>query len=395
MNDSSIILIRYGEIGLKGKNRRIFEKKLVSNIRKSLLRFQQIEVLDRIGRIFVICEPNDEERVIEVLQKVPGIFSLSPALKSLKAIEEIQQNALLLVQQYISLHGRMPTFKVETRRADKNYPYTSPEISKMVGGYIHSHVKNIQVDVHRPELLVTVEIRENAYLFCDRLPGLGGMPYGSMGKAMVLLSGGIDSPVAAYMMMRRGVEVEAIHYHSYPYTTERAQEKVFRLAKILSTYSGKVRLCSINILPIQKAIRKICPPEEITILSRCFMMMIATRIAHERKALGLVTGESVGQVASQTMQGIHVTSAMTDLPVYRPLISRDKIEIMEVARAIETFETSILPYEDCCTVFLPDRVLTKPQLAKIQHSLAMLPVEVLIDEALESAEVHVLRAKNI
>lgn len=388
--ETGLLLVRYGEIGLKGKNIRTFEKRLSKNIKHALEHFSDIKVIDRHGRIYVEYDMRFQSEVIQAVKVVFGIVSVSPATRVALDLSEIKTAAVALVSEQ-RRKGKGNRFKVESRRANKTFPLTSPEISKVVGGYVHDAVDGIQVDVHTPEIVLNIEIREKAYLFCERIQGLGGMPYGSAGRGMLLLSGGIDSPVAAYLMARRGLYLEAVHFHSYPFTSVRAQDKVLELAKRLSAYTRYLRVHSINILEIQKAIRAACPSEEMTILSRVFMMKLAERIALERECKALVTGENLGQVASQTLESMTVTGSMVALPVFRPLLAYDKTEIMAEAERIDTFETSILPYEDCCTVFLPERVVTKPRIERIAHSLSLLDVEALIEAALETREVHVVK----
>lgn len=388
--DRSTILVRYGEIGLKGDNRRSFEKKLAQNIRNAIRHIPYIDVLDRRGRYFVEVPPEHAETVIDRLCKVPGVFSVSPALVTGVELDAIRTAAESLLREEIARYPEMPTFKVEARRADKRYPLTSPEIARRVGGYLYARIPGLRVDVHHPQVEVSIEVRDKAYLFCSRFPGIGGMPYGSAGKAAMLLSGGIDSPVAAYLMAKRGVEIEAVHYHSYPFTSERAADKVKTLAKKLTAFTRRLKITDVNILEIQKAIQEHCPEEQMTILSRVFMMKIATAIADRDGLAAICTGESVGQVASQTMESIYVTNHMTHLPVFRPLIAMDKTEIIEIAKRIDTFATSILPFEDCCTIFLPDRVVTKPRLDRIEASLRLLDVEGLVHRAVENAQSTVI-----
>lgn len=380
-----LLLVRYGEIGLKGKNIRTFEKKFVTNIKKALAKFPETVVLDKHGR--VIVEYNEEymDEIIEAVTNVFGVVSVSPATRVVKDIEVIKKTCLELA---LKLSQEMPikTFKIETNRADKGFPLNTPEINRTVGAHLLINTDHLKVDVHHPDLLLTVEIRDQVYIFSKRYPGVGGMPYGSAGKGLLLLSGGIDSPVAGYMMAKRGLELEAIHFHSYPFTSERALEKVVDLAAKLTKYTRNLKIHSINILEIQKAINEKCPSEEMTILSRCFMMKLAEQIANQFECKGLITGENLGQVASQTIEGMTVTNSMVELPVFRPLIAYDKVQIIEVAKRIDTFETSILPFEDCCTVFLPDRVVTKPRLDKIQQSLSLLDVDALVKEAISNKE---------
>ncbi|WP_053957682.1 tRNA uracil 4-sulfurtransferase ThiI [Inediibacterium massiliense] len=381
-----ILIARYGEIGLKGHNKSYFVNKLLGHIRGNLKDLGKMSVQHVGGLVFIDMGDYDEEDVIERVKKVFGIVSVSPTYKIQKDMESIYEGALAQVEERME-EENIKTFKVEARRGDKSFSLTSPELCREIGGFILSHTENLKVDVHHPEMILYVDIRDKAYIYSKKIPAYGGMPLGTNGKAMVLLSGGIDSPVAAWMMAKRGMEIEAVHYHSYPFTSERAKEKVIDLAKILCQYCGNIKLHSVNLLPIQKEINEKCPEEEMTILSRRFMMKIAQKIALKREANALVTGESIGQVASQTIQGLTVTNHAVDLPVFRPLIALDKVDIMDIAKKIDTFETSILPYEDCCTVFLPKRPVTKPRLERILISESNLDVEKLVDEAVESMEV--------
>ncbi len=381
-----MIVIRYGEIGLKGKNRGFFEKKLVSNIKHALVGLDGYKVIREHGRMYVECNADIEEDVIERTQKVFGIVGLCPAEKVENDLEAIKANALEQARVIVEETG-MERFKVEVKRSNKNFEMKSPEIARIVGGNINQNVEGVSVDVHTPEFVVTVEIRDVTYIYSREIKGFGGLPYGCAGKGMLLLSGGIDSPVAGWMMAKRGMEIEGVHFHSYPFTNDRAQEKVYDLARQLAHYTGFVRVHSVNLLEIQKAINEFCPSKEMTILSRRFMMAIAERIALDSKCQALITGENIGQVASQTVEGLTVTNSAVDLPVLRPLIAFDKLDIIDVAQKIGTFETSILPFEDCCTVFLPDKVVTRPVLENIEKSESNLEVEALITAAIENKEV--------
>ncbi|MBA1335808.1 MAG: tRNA 4-thiouridine synthase [Firmicutes bacterium] len=378
-----LILIRYGEIALKGHNRNFFINLLTKNIRKALRGINNRIVNDR-GRILVELAENsgDAEQAVERLKKVFGIVSVSVVTKVEKEMESIERAALEMVSRL-----KTATFKVEARRADKTFPLTSPEICGRVGAYILSGCEGIRVDVHNPETLVNIEIRDKAYIYTDAAMGPGGLPTGSSGKGILLLSGGIDSPVAGWMVAKRGVELQAVHFHSFPFTSERAKQKVIDIAKVLSGYTGGLKLHMVSLTDIQSSINQECPEEQGTILTRRFMMRIAARIAASEGALALVTGESLGQVASQTMESIYVTNASVELPVYRPLLGMDKVEIMERARNIGTYEISILPYEDCCTLFLPKFPETRPKLDKIMQSETHLDIDGLLEEALKSKEV--------
>ena len=384
----NVVIARYGEIGVKGKNRYIFEDKLVKNIRNSLKKLGKLKVYKQYGRIYIDIEDYDYEAIIEEARKVFGIVSLSPAVKFENNYEKLKEVCLELLKDKMEFEN-VETFKVESKRTDKTFRMTSLEMSRDIGGYLLSQLgENLKVDVRTPQVKVEAELREEACLaYLDRIDGYGGLPLGTNGKAMVLLSGGIDSPVAGWMVAKRGVDLELMHYHSYPFTSERAKEKVEELARILTSYCGRLRMNSINLLPIQKQINEHCREEEMTIISRRFMMKIAQKVAISRRCDALATGESIGQVASQTIQGLTVTNASVDIPVFRPLIAMDKSEIVDMAKKIGTFETSIIPEEDCCTVFLPKKPITKPKLEKIMLSEQNLDVEKLIDEAIENMEV--------
>lgn len=387
------MIVRYGEIGLKGDNRPYFEKRLVKNIKYALIGLDGYKVRKEHGRMYIECTNEIYDEVVERARRVFGIVGLCPADKVENDIEKIKEIAGEQVRRWIADTG-MASFKVETRRSNKGFAMKSPEVSRVVGGYLNQTIDEINVDVHNPEFIVHVEIRDVTYVYSEEISCYGGMPYGTAGKGMLLLSGGIDSPVAGWMIAKRGVELEAVHYHSYPFTSDRAKEKVMDLAKILAKYTNKIKIHSVNILEIQKAINENCPSEEITILSRRFMMGIAERIALETGCQALITGESIGQVASQTMEGLNVTNSRVNMPVFRPLIAMDKVDIIKIAEEIGTFETSIQPFEDCCTVFLPKRVVTRPKLEKIEHSESKLDVEGLIQKVMDEREIIEIRAEH-
>lgn len=390
----NVIIVRYGEIMLKGQNKRFFENKLVKNIRHSLSDLGKFKIYKEHSRIYIDIEDYNVDEITDRVKKVFGVVFISVAKRFEVDLDVIKEVALKELQDRMAEDNNIKTFKVETRRADKSFPLESLEISRQVGGYLNSNVENISVDVHKPDVRINVEVRDKAFVFSNRINGFGGLPLGTNGKAMLLLSGGIDSPVAGWLVAKRGVDIEAIHYHSHPFTSERAQDKVKDLAKILSIYCGRFRLYSVNLLPIQKEINEKCPEEQMTILSRRFMMMIAEEVAKANKCNALITGESIGQVASQTMESLNVTNASVDMPVFRPLIAMDKVDIIEKAYEIETYETSILPFEDCCTVFLPKHPVTKPKLEKILQSQEKLDVEKLINEAIENMEVEVITIED-
>ena len=384
----NILIVKYGEIGVKGKNRYIFENKLIKNVKNILKPIGKFNVYKEYGRIYVDLDGYDYEEVVEEVKKVFGIVGVCPAVRAEKDYNLLKELALKMLEEKIEQGYK--SFKVDSRRGDKDFKLTSQEMSLDIGGYLVSQVKDkIAVDVRNPEVKIHCELRQNhVMVYSDTIPGYGGLPLGTNGRAMSLLSGGIDSPVASWMVAKRGMELECIHFHSYPFTSEKSQEKVRDLAQILAKYCGRVRLHKVNMLEIQKSIGFNCKDEEMTIISRRFMMRIAERVAESRHCDALVTGESIGQVASQTIQGLTCTNASVKMPVFRPLIAMDKTEIIEVAQKIGTFETSILPEEDCCTVFSPKKPVTKPKLDRIEKSENKLDVEKLIQDAIDNIEVE-------
>lgn len=387
-----IILVRYGEIILKGLNRPVFEDKLISNIKSAIYKFGKAKVSKSQGRIYV--EPEDEKYDFDqVLQKITNIFgvvSVSPVWKIDTDYEQIKNYSLKMAQDLVNQYG-YKTFKVETKRGNKKFPMQSPEVSADVGGHIWENIPGLTVDVKNPDFIIFLEIRESSYVYSQIIKAHGGMPIGSNGKALLLLSGGIDSPVAGWMMAKRGVEIEAIHFYSYPYTSERAKQKVIDLAQIMSRYCGKIHLHIVPFTDIQLAINENCPEDQLTIIMRRIMMKISESIARKVDAMALITGESLGQVASQTMHALNCTDAAANMPVFRPLIGMDKVEVVDIARKIDTFDTSILPYEDCCTVFVAKHPQTKPKLEKILKSEAVFDFEPLIMTAIENTEVLVIK----
>lgn len=387
-----VILVRVGEIILKGLNRSAFEDKLIQNIKRTLYSLGKVQVVKSQARIYV--EPVEDhyefEAAMHKLTKVFGIVSVSPVWKIDTDFEVIKEHALVMASELVQRKGHK-TFKVETKRGNKRFPMESPEISRELGAHVLSHIPSLTVDVNNPSFILYVEVRESTYLYSEIIPANGGMPLGTNGKAALLLSGGIDSPVAGWMIAKRGVELEAVHFYSYPYTSERAKEKVIELTRILASYCSQINLHIVPFTEIQLEINEKCPGDEATIIMRRFMMMIAERIARSTGALALVTGESVGQVASQTIQSLAVTNAAVSMPVFRPLIGMDKNEVIEIARRIDTFETSILPYEDCCTVFVAKHPKTKPKLEKILHSESVLAMDALIEKAVQDTEVLRIR----
>ena len=383
-------LIKYAEIAIKGKNRHLFEDALVSQICHALREVDgEFNVRKEQGRIYVEAESEfDYEETVEALQHVFGIVGICPVIMAQD--EGFDALAQMVVAHVKEVYGdKSLTFKVDARRARKNYPMTSMEINAELGGRILDACPNMSVDVHDPDVMVHVEIRNQINIYSREIPGPGGMPVGSAGRAMLLLSGGIDSPVAGYMIAKRGVEIEATYFHAPPYTSERAKQKVVDLAKLVAKYSGPINLHIVNFTDIQLAIYEKCPHDELTIIMRRYMMKIAEHFAKENKCLGLITGESIGQVASQTMQSLAATNEVCTLPVYRPLIGFDKQEIIEISEKIDTYETSILPFEDCCTIFVAKHPVTKPNLNVIKHSEQKLNdvIDELMKTAIETTEV--------
>jgi thiamine biosynthesis protein ThiI len=383
-------LIKYAEIGIKGKNRYVFEDALCDRVAEKLAKVADgFEVVREQGRLKVNCpDVYDYDEAIEQMKKVFGVYEICPAY----VIEDASWDSLTKgVGEYVGeRYGNTPhTFKVEARRSDKSYPITSPQICADMGEYILNNFSEFKVDVHNPEILLYVEIRNYAYVYSDKVKGLGGMPVGANGHAMLLLSGGIDSPVAGYMVSKRGVTIDAVYFHAPPYTSERAKQKVVDLAKLISVYTGPIRLHVVNFTDIQLAIIDKCPRDELTIIMRRYMMRIAEHFAYEKKCQALITGESIGQVASQTPQSLIATNAVCTLPVYRPLIAFDKQDIVDIAEKINTYETSIKPYEDCCTIFVAKHPVTKPYLNIIERSEKKLTgtIEALVEKAINETEI--------
>ncbi|MBQ1329077.1 MAG: tRNA 4-thiouridine(8) synthase ThiI [Mogibacterium sp.] len=373
-------------------NKPYFERILIERLRGALSCFEDAEAKWIDGLMFVRV-PADipEDEVIAKCVRVFGVASVSPAVEAPKDINAIGRTAAAYMQKVIEEDG-VKTFKVKAHRADKSFAVESPDIARQVGGMVLKANQGLSVDVHRPECLLTVDVRrEAAYIFRDKIRGFGGLPLGTNGKGLILMSGGIDSPVAAFMMAKRGMSIEAVHYHSYPYTSQRAQRKVEELVKVLAGYMGTVKMHVINLLPIQEEIVKNCPEDETTLLVRRFMMRIAEQIAVKNGDMMLITGEDLGQVASQTAEALVVTDSVVKMPVMRPLIAMDKVDIMDKAREIGTYDISIQPYEDCCTVFLPKHPVTKPKLERIEKSEAALDVETLVKNAVESEEIIEIR----
>jgi thiamine biosynthesis protein ThiI len=383
----ALFLIRYGEIGLKGKNRRFFENALTSNIRKALVGVADCKVNQTHSRNFVEVQEGDPEAVAKRLSEVFGIVSISPVVIASLDLEDIKRVAL---REFSLVAKPGLRFKVATNRANKQFPMKSPAISAEVGGYLLEHINDLVVDVHTPEAKLNVEIREHdTYIFTRTIPGPGGLPVGVAGKGMLLISGGIDSPVAGWLSMKRGVTLEAIHFHSPPFTSERSKEKVIDLCRELSRFGTKIVLHTVHFTEIQKELRAKTPERFTVTLMRRMMFRIAERLAEKRGALALITGESLGQVASQTMESMNVIERVTTIPVFRPLIGLDKEEITVISKRMGTYPISIRPYEDCCTIFLPQFPVTRPKLRDIEEAEAHIDIEALITESLSKTETQI------
>ena len=388
-------LIKYAEIGVKGKNRYLFEEALVKQIKYALKKAEgEFQVRRTDGRIYVdALSEFDFDEAVESLKKVFGISGICPVVyMEDEGFEKLGQAVVKYVGEVYP--ERNKSFKVAARRARKNYPLNSMEINVELGGVVLDAYPEMHVDVHQPDILLNVEIRDKIYLYSQIIPGPGGMPVGTGGKAMLLLSGGIDSPVAGWMIAKRGVKIDAVYFHAPPYTSERAKTKVVDLAKKVAAYAGPVWLHVVNFTDIQLYIYDKCPHDELTIIMRRYMMRIAEHIARETECLGLITGESIGQVASQTMASLAATNEVCTMPVYRPLIGFDKMEIVDIAEKIDSYETSILPYEDCCTIFVAKHPVTKPNLNIIKRHEQNLQegIDELVKTALETKEVIVVQA---
>ncbi len=387
-------LIKYAEIGVKGKNRYLFENALVQQIKYALKRCEgEFAVRKTDGRIYVDAVSDfDYDETVQHLQKVFGISGICPMVYvEDEGFEKLKGTVVDYMDRVYPVKDR--SFKVAARRARKNYPLDSMEINMELGGTILDAFPEMRVDVHKPDILLHVEIRDKVYLYSEIIPGPGGMPVGTGGKAMLLLSGGIDSPVAGWMIAKRGVKIDAVYFHAPPYTSERAKQKVVDLAAKVAAYTGPIYLHVINFTDIQLYIYDKCPHDELTIIMRRYMMRIAERIAKDTECLGLITGESIGQVASQTMHSLMATNEVCELPVYRPLIGFDKMEIVEISEKIDTYETSIQPFEDCCTIFVAKHPVTKPNLniiRKHEHNLDE-KIDELVQTALDTEELIIVK----
>ncbi|HBC29848.1 MAG TPA: tRNA 4-thiouridine(8) synthase ThiI [Clostridiales bacterium] len=383
----NIAAVSFGELFLKGKNRGSFEHKLIEQIKYALKEFNDVSVYKDSGKVYVETKNEaDMGEIVGKARKIFGISNISPSIKTTKAPDIIIEKTIELFRYLINKQD-IKTFKIRTKRTDKGFPFSSMDFSALVGSKILENFSSVKVDVHAPDVEVFIDIKKCCYISSEKIKTLGGLPVGSNGKALLLLSGGIDSPVAGYMIAKRGVEINALYFHTYPFTSERANEKVVKLKQKLEEYCGKIKLYNINMLEIHKAIREFCREEETTILARRFMMRIAEKIALENKMDMLITGESLGQVASQTMKSMAVIENAINMPILKPLVGLDKSEIIEIAREIGTYETSILPYDDCCSVFAPQHPLINPKLENIKRSESKLNVEELIEKVCSTIEI--------
>ena len=370
-----------GELVLKGKNRYKFVNKLISTIKRNLRNIDHGKIYQNMGKVYVEVVTDNEEKMINRLKHVFGIVYIAPCYVVETDKEKIEEAVIKIVDETLKKNPSYKTFKVKTNRGDKSFPLNSMEISAKIGGIILKNF-DLKVDVHEPDFFVYCDLKKDTYIYVDKIKAHGGLPSGTNGRGLLLLSGGIDSPVAGFLMAKRGVLVDCLHFHSYPFTSERGEEKVKKLAEDISSFSGELTFYSVNILDIQKEININCPEDEMTIISRRFMMRIADKIARDNGYDCIITGENLGQVASQTIDGLKVTNDITDKLVFRPLIGMDKVNIIDIAKDIDTYETSILPFEDCCTVFLPKHPLLTPSVEGIEKSEEPLDCESLVDEAI-------------
>ncbi|RSL34269.1 tRNA 4-thiouridine(8) synthase ThiI [Salibacterium salarium] len=378
------ILVRYGELALKGKNRTEFENKLKRNIQYAIQDFSTAKVKKTYGRMMIELNNENPEKVMEPLKHVFGLSSFSLAMKSPNEIEQIKETAL---QAFLQHDGKKRTFKINARRAFKPFPISSQEANQIIGGHILSNTEDVTVDVHHPDIEVNVEIREQGtYVTCGRVEGSGGLPVGTAGKVMLMLSGGIDSPVAGYLAMKRGAEIEAVHFHSPPYTNERARKKVEDLTEMLTTFGGPVTLHVVPFTELQKAIHANIHSNYAMTIMRRMMLRITEQIAENQNIKALANGESLGQVASQTLESMHTINEVTNLPILRPLVTMDKQEVIEISEKIGTYPISILPYEDCCTIFLPTNSVTKPRRDKASRFEEAFEFQSYVEEAVANTE---------
>lgn len=386
------ILIRYGELSTKGKNRKVFIHKLKRNIKRVLRNFEKINIEADRERMFILLNGENGFEIIELLKNVFGIQSFSPAIKTDKELENMKKAALDLFEK---IHQAGETFKITTKRSDKTYYLDTNEINQIFGAHLLKNIPELKVDVKKPDINLQIEIRDKAvYLSCENIPGAGGLPVGSSGKGMLMLSGGIDSPVAGFLSMKRGVEIEAVHFYSPPFTSERSKQKVIDLTEKLANISGSVKLHIIPFTEIQQLIAKQVPENYSMTTTRRLMLRITDEIRRKNDGLAIITGESLGQVASQTLESMYAINDVTNTPILRPLITMDKSEIIDISRDIDTFDISNRPYEDCCTVFVPASPKTKPKKEKVQYFESYIEFEPLISKAVENTEVIVIKPQS-
>lgn len=380
-----MIAVSFGEIFLKGKNRNIFYKQAIDNIKRNIRDIKHGNIYTESSKLYIEADRQDFDKLKENILKVFGISYLAYVLKTNKDLDSIYDATKEVVQS--SYADNNYTFKVESRRTDKTFKLKSPELSAKIGGFMLRDFANLRVNVHNPDFKIYIDVKENVYVYADRFEGLGGLPIGSSGKGLLLLSGGIDSPVAGFMVAKRGMKIDCLHFHSYPFTSKRALQKAIDLGEILSAYTGKMTIYSINLADIYKEINQNCDRRETTILSRRFMMRIANKIAESKEYQALITGESLGQVASQTIESISVINDSSERPILRPLVAMDKKDIIDISYKIGSYEKSIEPYDDCCSIFAPDSPLTKPKLKYIKMSEEKLDIEKLENEAIDKIEI--------
>ncbi len=379
------LAVSFGEIFLKGRNRNNFYKTAINNIKRNIRDIGYDDMFQESSKLYIKADRDKFDRLIKEIKKVFGIVYISEVVRCEKTVEDISKTSIDLIKYYN--FDKDMTFKVESKRTDKSFALKSPELSAKIGGDILEKYNDLSVDIHKPDFTVFIDIKSKAYIYINRVEGLGGLPLGSGGEGLLLLSGGIDSPVAGFLMAKRGMNINAIHFHSYPFTSKRAHQKAMDLAKILSAYTGKMTVYSVNLAEIYKAISKNCPRRETTILSRRFMMRIANKISEKYSYQALITGESLGQVASQTIESVSVINDSSKLPILRPLIAMDKKDIIEISEKIDSYDKAIEPYDDCCSIFAPDSPVTKPKLKYIKKSEENLDIEELENQAIANMEI--------
>ena len=379
------LAVSFGEIFLKGRNRNTFYKTAINNIKRNIRDIGYDDMFQESSKLYIKADRDKFDRLIKEIKKVFGIVYISEVVRCEKTVEDISKTSIDLVKYYN--FDKDMTFKVESKRTDKSFALTSPKLSAKIGGDILGKYDGLSVDIHKPDFTVFIDVKSKAYIYIKRVEGLGGLPLGSGGEGLLLLSGGIDSPVAGFLMAKRGMNINAIHFHSYPFTSKRAHQKAMDLAKILSAYTGKMTVYSVNLAEIYKAISKNCPRRETTILSRRFMMRIANKISEKYSYQALITGESLGQVASQTIESVSVINDSSQLPILRPLIAMDKKDIIEISEKIDSYEKAIEPYDDCCSIFAPDSPVTKPKLKYIEKSEENLDIEELENQAIDTMKI--------